>query len=250
MRRLKRHPESRNRPLRLVLSIGILAVLVGMLVLCLLLFTGICSIEEIEISGNSLLSEDEVLAACGVEVGGNLFTLSTSGIKERLEKSPWIKEAQVDKDYFNTVSIKVTERMPLAMINRDGRGYLVDSEGYVITEAPLEEYPDVVHIHGGDLERPPEVERLVVDDGLSYCVEALNSMPEDIRTRMAIANPFDERGQVFVMRSGTTVMYGCSGEHEKKNEILFAVLTDIEDNGRVVEYVDVRVPDSPVIKPI
>ena len=50
-------------------------------------------------------------------------------------------------------------------------------------------------------------------------------------------------------RSGYNVVYGSASKMKQKNEVLQAVATDVNNNKRKIAYIDVRVPDSPVIKP-
>jgi len=45
------------------------------------------------------------------------------------------------------------------------------------------------------------------------------------------------------------VIYGHDTDSKKKNEMLEAIVADVKNNKRNIAYIDLRVPDSPVIKP-
>jgi len=78
----------------------------------------------------------------------------------------------------------------------------------------------------------------------------IREWPPEMRAALLMGNPFDGRGQVFVARAGYNVVYGRASGMKQKNEVLQAVATDVGNNKRRIAYIDVRVPDSPVIKPL
>jgi hypothetical protein len=84
---------------------------------------------------------------------------------------------------------------------------------------------------------------------IKECVAVMSKMPAELRGPIALANPFDGRGQVFVCRSGFKIIYGTVSDTEKKDEVMEAIMLDIKSNHRRVAYLDLRVLDSPVIVP-
>lgn len=66
-------------------------------------------IDEVTVSGNTYLSEDEILSAAGIEDGATLFSCSTSDIEGRLETDPWIASAKVKRVFPSRLNITVTE---------------------------------------------------------------------------------------------------------------------------------------------
>jgi len=80
-------------------------------------------------------------------------------------------------------------------------------------------------------------------------LEIMGSMPAGLKGSVVLANPFDGRGQVFASKDGFNIVYGHASDLAKKNEVLQAIVTDISNTGRKIAYVDVSVPDAPVIKP-
>lgn len=247
MRRLKRHPESKSAFFKVVLSLSVLALILTGVLVWLVFFTGVFRIERIIIKGNSYLDEEYVRVKSGVESYDNLVTLPAGSISDKLEDEPWVRSASIKKRLFHTVVIELTEREPVALLDCNGAGFALDGNAVAVAAVPLDSFPSLPRVHGGNVSTPRPGAR-VADRKIRDCVAVLNGMTPALRDAFSMANPFDGRGLVFVAREGFQVVYGSPGEGARKNELLEAVTVEIRDNNRSVEYVDVRVPDSPVIK--
>ena len=107
--RNERRIADRLQPLmRIVAIVACIAVilLVGMFVLR---HSPLFPINEVTISGNTYLSEDEVLSTADIKEGATLFNCSTSDMVERLEADPWIASAKVKRVFPGRLNITVTE---------------------------------------------------------------------------------------------------------------------------------------------
>lgn len=247
MKRLRRHPESRSVLLRILMLLAALAFVAVVTIACLALFTDLCRIRNVAVTGNRYLKPDYVRKLSGVDAYRNLVTLPVDRIEKNLEQDPWIERARVGRRLLHTVTIELTERKPLALINCSGACFLVDAGGYVIGKASASEFSFIPHIHGGDIS-VPRISGKVTDGKIRGCIGILAGMHGSLRDSLGIANPFDGRGNVFVARNGLQIVYGEDENTSKKNEMLEVVLIDIENNNRKVSYVDVRIPDSPVVR--
>lgn len=257
MKRLRRNPDSRRLAVRRISWHGVrsamlwltaLAVVVAGGMLALAMFTGVCEIRDVRIEGNHFLSTEQVRQISGVEGYANLVTLPVGKLAKNLEANSWVTDARIERHLLHTVTIRVTERRPVAMLYCGGPTFLVDGRGYVIAGAGEDQSPELPRIYGGDM-KPPEPGTILTEPKIKEGLEVMVSMPDDMRSLLQLCNPFDGRGQVFATRNGFNIVYGSSERADLKNEILKAILVDLQNNGRGIAYVDIRVPDSPVIKP-
>lgn len=255
MKRLKK-PSGRQGRLaragllakRLLLVVALaLPLLLGLLI-WLAFFTDMCDIEEVTISGNSYLSAERVRELSGVDSYENLVTLPVGRIADNLENEPWVKEARIGRTLPGTVLIGIVERKPLALVDCCGVGFLVDDTGYVISGASREEFTAIPIINASDA-APPEVGGIVSDGGVRTGVKVLASMSGVMRSSLLEVETSDDGALVFASRDGFAILYGDAAQIEKKNDVLAAVIEDVRRNARLIEYLDVRVPDSPVIMP-
>ena len=94
-------------------------------------------VAEFAITGRRLLTDQEVLAAAGVTRETALLFLDVAEARTRLTESPWIAEATVRKLYPGRIEIDITERVPFALWQTDGKINIISADGTVL--APLTE---------------------------------------------------------------------------------------------------------------
>ena len=76
------------------------------------------------------------------EFKGNLIGLNFNSIKEIVESSEWVKRASIKKVLPSTLKINVTENDPYAIYFQEGKSFLIDLDGSIITEINLNNYED------------------------------------------------------------------------------------------------------------
>ena len=118
----------------------------------------------IEGSENSNISEIENNVT---EFKGNLIGLSFNSIKEIVESSEWVKRASIKKVLPSTLKINVTENDPYAIYFQEGKSFLIDLDGSIITEINLNNYEDdLLFVRG---ENSPELlEQLIRDISIAF----------------------------------------------------------------------------------
>ncbi len=257
MKRLKRPAGAgglRPRPgtgrslKRLLVALVVLTVLAAGFAVWLGYFTDVCSVRGVEITGNRILDTAYIRQLSGVDSYENLLRVQVGRLERNLERDPWIREARIGRELLNTVRIDVTERVPVALVDAGGTGFLVDPSGYVIAGVATDQFQELPRVYAAQVP-PPNIGEKLSDAQVAECVKVIGTMPQGLRDTIAMGNPFDGRGQVFISRNGYNVVYGDARDMENKNEILEAIVADIAGNNRAVAYIDVRVPDSPVIMP-
>jgi cell division protein FtsQ len=229
-------------------ALGVVVLGCG-LVVSLALFTGVCQIKAVNFTGNKSLGADYLRQLSGVNNYKNIVTLPVGRIAKNLEENAWVKNARIQRHLLHTVNIKIEERSPVAMLDYSGIGYLVAGDGTVIARAPVEQAPGLPTVHAAG-SKVPTTGAVVPDKKVLECVRVIASQPEDTRKLLALGNPFDGRGQVFITRLGFQVIYGHDVESAQKNDVLRAIMIDVANNKRKIAYIDLRVADSPVIKPL
>lgn len=245
--RLKRHPEQRSSLSKVVITGGLLVLAFIALASALVFFTDICRIRQVNVTGTKNLTVEYVRDLSGVDSYENLATLPVGAIRKNLLKDPWIREARIGRKPLHTVDIGITERDPVAMLVNGETGYLADKDARVFARTNLQEHERLPRIDANTLP-VPILDHVVSDAKVKNSIELLDGMSENLRSMIAEACPFDERGVVFKAKGGFEVIYGPADDIKRKNEVLEAMMLDIQNNERSLEYLDIRVPDCPVIK--
>lgn len=122
-------------------------------------------ISAVTITGQSRLTENELLDAAGVTPRQSLLFLDAGAVRDHLLAIPLVKSARVMKLYPNRLVVAIEERRPQALWQRDGRVSVVSDDGVVIDELRDERYLGLPFVVGeGAQKRLPEF--LAIREGM------------------------------------------------------------------------------------
>jgi cell division protein FtsQ len=89
--------------------------------------------RSLQISGQSRLSEEDVLKQSGIKPGENLLAINLKLVRKRLLAHPWISEASVAREIPATIRIVISEHHPLAVLDL-GRKFIINRKGRIFKE--------------------------------------------------------------------------------------------------------------------
>ena len=92
-------------------------------------------ISAVRLSGNHRTQPDEILAALGFAPGESIFAVDVAKARKQLMALPWVFDADVRRQYPDSVSVNIIERRPFALWQRPGGLYVVDRSGRTIALA-------------------------------------------------------------------------------------------------------------------
>ena len=133
----KRKSRRRRRGFFLLL---LLAVICAAAFLCISIFF---KVETITVSGDTRYSEEEVIAASGIEIGQNIFTVSKTHIQKSITAAcPYVESVELVRHLPGDLEIKVSESSEVyACINSMGQITMVNADGLVLEQcASLPQY--------------------------------------------------------------------------------------------------------------
>ena len=132
-------PRNRSKQTKAMAVIVVMAVVA----LLVLVSSRVFVVRDIMVVGNRNLLREEVITQSGVKVGDNLFGISASQLKANLEKNRYIEYVSHGFDYYGTLTIRINERLGMAVVNAFGLYYVLDASGMVL-ECAGSAYPDTV----------------------------------------------------------------------------------------------------------
>ncbi len=102
-------------------------------------------IREIKVSGNDRVTQEEILALCGLDKTENIFRLNVPAVEKKLSAHPWIESASVKRESFSGILIRITEQRALAVANIENIiRVVINTQGI-----PFKEYePERDHLGG------------------------------------------------------------------------------------------------------
>ena len=87
----------------------------------------------IDIVGNRRLAEQEILRQAGLRPGINIFSVNLFLARKRLQAHPWVASANVVRRMPDGLTIRITEHIPLALIDL-GRTFILNTKGEIFEE--------------------------------------------------------------------------------------------------------------------
>jgi cell division protein FtsQ len=89
-------------------------------------------IASIQISGNRRTDPRDILAALGFGPGGSIFSANVQAARHHLLGLEWIADADVRRQFPDSISVSIVERLPFALWETPSGTYVVERSGRTI----------------------------------------------------------------------------------------------------------------------
>ena len=112
----------------------IIFLIVGLSVFIALSFTLLFPVKNVEFGESQMYSKEQLAQNIQIK-GKNIFTLSESKILLSVRKKlPYIATIKIKRKFPDTVTVSVTDAKEYAAFSVKGKYYLIDDEGYVLSQ--------------------------------------------------------------------------------------------------------------------
>lgn len=119
----------KGRGLKTLFLLMALLVTVG-----IILQSTLFRVRSIQVYGNVNLSDEEVILQSGLASGQNIFAVNKEQVAQRIDQNRYLKFQSLRRDYPDTVTLVVYERLPCATLQSLGIQYTLDKTGRVLEE--------------------------------------------------------------------------------------------------------------------
>ncbi len=215
-------------------QIVIISVFVLVVLLCVCLFTPIFGISEITVTGNSVLSQEEVIKTSGIETGENVFRISERKAKKALLKLAYVNGIDIKRKFPAKIVIEVDEAKPDLIIDTLKEFIVSTAYGRV-----LEVTQDVTHltspiVYGFEIEKAEPAKTLVPKEEEHYNtnIERIACFYEtDFWDQIDEFYVKDASNFMMIMKSGMKVTFGSIESIEslqRKIKMLAQILPQIK----------------------
>lgn len=240
----RRKANARLIAVRMAFAVAV-AVIVGVLV-WLLFFSPVFRLESDAITvsgGNEWVSDEQIMAIAGKQVGKSLFLVSSDDVINQLDDIPGVTKATVDKRFPDRLHVAVRAQRPAAMLRTsDNTMTAVDSKGRVLNS-----------VEGASVDGIPVVDVNDVEQSLSKravkeTLVILGGLDESLRQRISSVSAQTQDSITTVLDDGNyTVVWGDSSELKLKKAVVDKIINDPNVIGDK-HQVDVSAPLRPIIK--
>ena len=192
-------------------------------------------IDDILLEGRVHTPKRAVLRAVGVRRGDPILTVDPHRIARRIAAIGWVESVVVERRLPDTLYVRIAEREPMALWQRNGRLALIDRGGVVLTRHDLAKFGGLVTVVGGDAPRhAPE---------LLTMIAANPTLARRVRAAVRVGGRrwtlrFDNGIDVSLPQRGAAAAWARLGRLEHKHGLL----------GRDIKAIDLRLPDRLIVR--
>jgi cell division protein FtsQ len=206
-------------------------------------------VVAVRVYGAERVAQPELIQLAQINRGMSLLRINVERVRMRLMQHPWIREALVRRAYPNEVEIIIYERHPCAILE-SGSGYLIDGEGYMLSQTTPAEGSRLPRLVVNLSRLPALGERLTdpaVEAGLRLLGHAQDSpfFRDNVITQINIMNP--ERFLVQTPRA-MFILGPSLIDLEAKLDFFPTIEEALRSSGRRAEYIDVSLAHQIVVK--
>ena len=208
------------------------------------------AIRTVQISGNDLLTREEVLTLCDVSEGKNIWHFDLKRIESSLLENPFIETACALRRLPDVLEIRLKEKDPIALLNFEGKFYCIDLEGMILPSKPGKLYnlPVISGNFEGGVRIGSPANGAMLRKGLEFLKLVIHDRPEVYEqiSEVVVGKPWGLL--LFTSKNGIAVRIG-EGREIEKIRCLEAAMKKIEqdpDRSRI-RYIDLRFRGQVVI---
>jgi cell division protein FtsQ len=227
----RRRWGQRLRRLRPLLYVVLVLALVGTGV-WLVLFSSVVTVRDVSVSGNTSLTSARIEKVARAPIGHQLARVDLAAIQARVETLPAVKSVSVSRSWPHTIAIDVTERTPVAVVDRGAGLQAVDDDGVLF---------------GSYARRPDDLPLVhtaadVKSEALAEAARVVTSLRPDIAAKVDSVDVETVDRIKLRLLGGRTVMWGSAEDSAQKAEVLAVLLEQKADQ------IDVSVPGRPTTR--
>jgi cell division protein FtsQ len=201
---------------------GLAGISLGLVLLYYHLLTSplfcIKDIDNIEIIGTQRFTRTQILDMAHLDSRTNLLALKPSLVEQTLLSHPWIAKAELERRWPNRLTLRLTERQPLALVQMEEL-YYIDRSGFLFKpSSPLDphDFPVITGLSREHFADDPRPASILLNQTVEL-VELLQHAPPPLDFKHVAEIHVDpERGfTLYLSRFKTALDFGFTDLPEK-----------------------------------
>jgi len=210
--------------------------------------------DQIEISGNHIVSREAVLQQFARDRGRSMLRVPLDARRTALEEISWIESASVQRVLPNRIRVELTERTPIAFVRNGTELALIDAHGVILDRPRGEElqFPIVTGL-SESMPREERGKRMQTYQEFMNDIDLVRSGSSDRVSEVDLANPKDLRAVMTGIASASdpqalTIHFGTGDFTGKYRMVVENFAQWQATNGRV-HSIDLQYAKQVVLNP-
>jgi len=173
-------------------------------------------VRAVQVRGTVTVPADQVRERAAVPIGTPLARVDLAAVRARVAAIPVVESVTVDRSWPGTLTVRVRERAPVAVVPLTRGGFaLVDADGVAFRSVAA---------------RPPGVPLVVVrspgrdDRATAAALTVLRSLTPQLRAQLVSVQAPTAEQVTLVLAKGRSVFWGDAGDSDRKAVVATALL--------------------------
>lgn len=172
--------------------------------------------EQIELSGNHLVSRDAVLQQFVRDRGRSVLSIPLDTRRSALEELSWVETANVQRILPNRIRVEISERTPIAFLRNGTELGLIDAHGVILDRPRGEDFQfPIVTGLSDSVSREERGRRMATYQEFLKDVDAVRAGSSDRVSEIDLSNPKDLRAVMTGISSANdsqavTIQFGAA----------------------------------------
>jgi len=228
MKENKRKSAVSNKIKRRKCILGFLSVVI-LVTACL--FTPLFNISDIEVTGNSIVTDKEIIKISGIKKNENVFRMNSGKAEKAISENGYIETVRVVKKFPARVVIEITESNEIAYVAFSGNYVGISDKGKVtsITKSsklkPKKMIISGFGVKSAQVSQPIEGKKQEKTELVRELLEALQS--NKLASFVKKADISDTQNILLVLTNGTEIIIGKNEQMDYKLKCLNTVLEEL-----------------------
>lgn len=228
-------------------------ILFGIILFIILIVLLLCSplfdIKNIQVEGNSELSNEKLISISSLQLHTNIFKFNKGLVKEKIKENAYVESVEITRILPSTVKITVDERIPKYMLQFADSYVYINNQGYMleISNEKLE-LPiligfttDLSNIKAGNRINVADLKKM--DMVIKIYEAAKSNGLGELVTKIDISN--DKNYAIILETEGKTVYLGDCSELNTRILYLKSILETLQGkSGELFLNIDLNSQDA------
>ena len=221
----------------------------------LILRFAVYSVKDIQVTGNTNISDEEVIRISGIRRGDSIFSLNEKTVEERITSDYRLQFRYMARELPGKVVLSVREREPCCWLTYCGIMYVMDKNRMVLYESenPADRPTDLVEVKGLEVRS-----NTVVGQFINLGSEMQQSIFSELFLEMKVLGCTDRIAEadisntgsiILVTRNGFTAGLGDRENLHAKIRSLLLVQDELVRMGNTGGTINVSNPENPIYTP-
>jgi len=210
--------------------------------------------EQIEVTGNHIVSREAVLQQFVHDRGRSVLRIPLDARRRALEEISWVESATVQRILPNRIRVELTERTPIAFLRNGNELALIDGHGVILDRPHGEDlqFPIVTGL-SENMPREERGKRMQIYQEFMKDIDLVRSGSSDRVSEVDLANPKDLRAVMTGVASPSdpqalTIHFGI-GDFTGKYRMVVENFTQWQASNGRVQSIDLQYAKQVVLNP-